>query len=72
MQSTYEVTDEYVALVHKACLFAELCEYDAPIIVQGNFHFYNSPNCRSFIFEVDPATYKGNGVNTILKAFSDR
>ena len=72
MQSTYEVTDEYVALVHKAWLFAELCEYDAPIIVKGNFYFYNSPNCRSFTFDVDPASYKGNGVSTIMNAFECR
>lgn len=72
MSSPYEVTDEYIELVHKAHLFAELCEYDGPIIAQGSFEFYNSPNCRSFSFDVDPATYRGNGVNTILKAFSDR
>ena len=72
MQSTYEVTDEYVELVHKAYLFAELCEYDGPIIAQGIFEFYNSPNCRSFTFEVDPATYKGNGLRTIMEAFNGR
>lgn len=72
MNTPYLVTDEYILLVHKACLFAELCEYDPPVIVEGYFHFYNSPNCRPFIFKVDPTSYRGNGVSTIIEAFNGR
>lgn len=72
MTTPYLVTDDYLSLVHKACLFAELCEYDSPIIVEGHFHFYNSPNCRSFGFQVDPVSYSGNGISTIMDAFNGR
>lgn len=68
---TYTVTEQYIDLVHKAYLFAELCEYDH-VIVDGHFEFYNSPNCRGFSFDVDPATYWENGVSTIMKAFNER
>lgn len=72
MNSPYLVTDDYIELVHKARLFAELCEYDGPVIAEGSFHFYNSPNCHSFTFQVDPASYRGNGLSTIMEAFNDR
>lgn len=72
MNSPHLVTDNYIDLVHKAYLFAEMCEYDGPIIVDGHFEFYNSPNCRTFSFDVDPASYKGNGVSTIMTAYFNR
>lgn len=71
MQKPYLITDDYIELVHKAYLFAELCEYDV-VVAEGIFEFYNSPNCRSFSFEVEPASYKGNGLSTIFDAYLNK
>ena len=67
----YEVTDEYIELVHKAELFAEVFEYDA-IIYDGKFSFYNSPLFRSFEFNVVPSTFEYPASGFLFTKFEER
>lgn len=65
-------TEEYLELVHKAYLFAEICDYDVIITNNGIFEFYNSPSHRSFSFDVEPLNYNDTPSRTIIKAFEGR
>lgn len=65
-------TEEYLELVHKAYLFAEICDYDVIITNNGCFDFYNSPSHRSFSFDVEPFEYHSTPSSTIISAFEGR
>lgn len=65
-------TEEYLEFVHKAYMFAEICEYDVIITNNGYFEFYNSPSHRSFSFDVNPFDYKDTPSSTIIAAFMSR
>jgi len=66
------LTEQYKELLAKAELFAQFYGYDLICTDYGCFDFYNSPIKRSFSFKVDPETFNGDAINTILKNFEGR
>lgn len=66
------MTSDYVLLQEKAEHLAIAFGYDL-ISDNGTFSFYNSPDFISFIFHVDPETFRAESVEWFLyRRFNDR